>query len=487
MLELVRKLIEKLDGAGVRYVHFKSNEHIDQSVEGKTDFDILVDRHDCRSFEAVLLELDFKRFISPPRAAYPGVDDWLGMDPETGAFIHLHTHYQLVTGKAGYKNYVLPWGQIALESRTKDGETGIFFVAPEFELVELYTRIIAKINTINDLRARRRGYSLKGDNLREAQWLWERIDEEKLSVMKARCFGELAEKIPNDLFRKRKFSAAEYRGYRSVMLRLLQNQERAGMERVGWRSLFHTLSIKIMGKIRKLGFLPAYRRKKYCHTGGMLIAFLGVDGSGKTTVTSEIASWLSWKIETSHMSLGVGRKKQSWQFLLRQRIKKMMGKSTEPKGTTKLPSMEPIPVNFRNGRSQRKKLAFAKEVNRDIRRIHGYCLNGGIMVVDRYPQLQFPGIADGPKVNVSYPRLQEKERAALQIAEEIQPDLVFKLMVPVEVSMQRRPEDSAEVLQRKYDILCSLEYPNSRVVEVDATQPLDQELLFIKKKIWEQL
>ena len=73
------------------------------------------------------------------------------------------------------------------------------------------------------------------------------------------------------------------------------------------------------------------------------------------------------------------------------------------------------------------------------------------------------------------------------MAERILPDLVFKLMVPVEVSMSRRPEDAEAVLRRKYEILQAVEYPGARTIEVDATQSLEQELLFIKKKIWENL
>lgn len=486
MLKIVGDLIRLLDEKEVNYVHFKSNEHIDESVVGKTDFDILVDRRSAAAYEAVLRSLDCKRFRSPKGSVYPAVDDWLGMDSETGTFIHLHTHFQLITGKSGFKNYVLPWGRIALDSRKKDPETGLYFPAPEFELIELYTRIPAKISLRKDLRAMLKGYSLKGGTLREAQWLWQRVDKDALGEMLIRCFGSMAQSISADLFFKEHFTAGEYRHWRSRMLSVLNLHQRGGMEAVNLRSNIHKLRIKILGKLKKLRFTPGYQQKKFCHTGGLIIAFLGVDGSGKTTVTTSIHSWLSWKIETSLMALGVGRRKQSAMYKLKQKIKALLGKKSSPKGQGKTKE-EPIPRTWKNYRKQAYMVRFAKQINRDIRRIHGYRLNGGIMITDRYPQLDYFGIADGPKVNQAFPKLQRQERKSLGIVREIQPDLVFKLMVPVEVSIQRRPEDPVESLQRKYEILKNITYSNAEVIEVDATRPLEEELLFIKKKIWEHL
>lgn len=487
MLKIVENLIRLLEEKQVVYVHFKSNEHVDESVEGKTDFDILVHRGSARAYEQVLLALDCKRFYSPAGAAYPGVDDWLGMDPETGALIHLHTHYQLVTGKAGFKNYVLPWTQIALDSRYRDPETGLYFVAPEFELVELYTRIVAKISIRKDVRAMAKGYRLTGETLREAQWLWQRMDPNRLEGMLTRCFGGRAEGISPAVFTREQFTPGEYRQLRRFVLDALAEHQRAGMEALHLRSNLYKLKVKIVGKAKKLRFLPGCQQKKRNHSGGLLIAFLGVDGSGKTTVSQEISRWLGWKMETSRMSLGVGRYKQSLGYRLKQRIKKLLGKKSAPEGAAALPSIDPVPRTLKNYRAQKKKVAFAREVRRDIRKIHSYCLNGGIMVVDRYPQLQFFGISDGPKVNCAFPALAEKELEYLRIAERLQPDLVFKLMVPVEVSMSRRPEDAEEVLRRKYEILQAVTYPQAVEIPVDATQPLEQELLFIKKKIWEYL
>lgn len=138
-------------------------------------------------------------------------------------------------------------------------------------------------------------------------------------------------------------------------------------------------------------------------------------------------------------------------------------------------------------KKQHALLKFAKQIRKDILKINSYRLNGGIMVVDRYPQLQFFGIADGKKIDPIYTKMSKKESELLSIVEDIQPDLIFKLIVPVEISKKRRPEDSIEMLKAKYEILEKIEYKKSKIIKVDATQPLQEELLFIKREIWKNL
>lgn len=491
MLDIVKELIEELKRNDVLYVHFKSNEHLNESVDGDTDFDILIDRMESQKYERCLLSLDFKRFNSSVHSSYPGVDDWLGFDFKTGKLVHLHTHYQLVTGKSGYKNFVLPWTSIALESAIIDTETSMKIVSAEFELVELYTRFIAKMAWEKDQITKIKGYQISDAALREVEWLWERVNKQELIVMCHKCFGNFADFINIELFYKKSLTAKEYLTFRKIVLNLLELHERSGMQGVSFRSSCYKSKTGIIRKLKKLAFLPAVKQKKVCHTGGLLIAFLGVDGSGKTTVTSEIHSWLSWKFESSHMGLGYGRRKQMISYKVKQKIKSLLNRGTKSKKTgsvaVNLDFEKPIKVTWKSYRKQRAMVRFAKQIRKDIIRIHSYCLNGGIMVVDRYPQLQFFGISDGRKVNQAFSRLQQKESAYLDIVNDIQPDIVFKLMVPVELSNERRPDDAIELLQKKLLILQSINYTKAKIFEVDATQPLEDELVFIKQKIWEML
>ena len=86
----------RLSDEDVSYCHWKSNANIDKSLAGKTDFDLLVSETERKKFENILNELNFKQVLSPPEKQFPGVEDYLGFDEETGGLCHLHIHYKLL-------------------------------------------------------------------------------------------------------------------------------------------------------------------------------------------------------------------------------------------------------------------------------------------------------------------------------------------------------------------------------------------------------
>lgn len=483
MLKIVSEFVEQFHRNQVRYVHFKSNEHLNRSVEGSTDFDILVDRESAGDYEKILLNLDFKRFVPQKYGTYPGVDDWIGMDYDTGRFVHLHTHYQLVTGKSGYKNYVLPWKDILLDSAVDSPDYGIKIIPPELEAIELFTRAVLKTPENKLRKYRRKGYAFSGDYRKELTWLQEQIHMEKMPLYLEKCFPN-AEGLKPDFFLKTALTAEEFRSWEKKVMERVRFQERSGMQFVNIRSLWAKYSVKIFRKLKKHAFLPGKLMKKTPHTGGLSIAFLGVDGSGKSTVTAEIEKWLSWKFEVSKMSLGIGRQKNTTGYKRKKKLKALLkGSSGKPKAS---PKSKDCPEE-QSYKLRKRILKYARAVRKDIVRMKSYTLNGGIMILDRYPQTQYFGISDGPKILSRYEKMSQKERKLLEIVKDIQPDVVFKLDVPVEVSKARRPNDDEEILKKKYAILKDVAYPEAKTFTIDGTVPLEEELLTIKRIIWELL
>ena len=51
-LEVLRRVLDALDGARIAYCHWKSNEHVGPAARGETDLDILVDRQQAEYAEA---------------------------------------------------------------------------------------------------------------------------------------------------------------------------------------------------------------------------------------------------------------------------------------------------------------------------------------------------------------------------------------------------------------------------------------------------
>lgn len=114
-------------------------------------------------------------------------------------------------------------------------------------------------------------------------------------------------------------------------------------------------------------------------------------------------------------------------------------------------------------------------------------MNGGsIVVLDRYPQDQFLGIFDGPKLQSgeSFSWAAKHEAALYLRVKDLNPDLVIKLRIDPRLALHRKPDHEVSVIEQKCKIVDALQFPRCSVVEIDAGQPLDEVLLDVKKAIW---
>jgi hypothetical protein len=62
---------------------------------------------------------------------------------------------------------------------------------------------------------------------------------------------------------------------------------------------------RIRGRLLR-PILPPKRRKTPVG-GGLSIAFIGSDGSGKSTVVREVAAWLSWRLDVRTAYMGTSQ------------------------------------------------------------------------------------------------------------------------------------------------------------------------------------
>lgn len=484
MLRISRELIEELNQNHVQYVYFKSTEHLEDALSGKTDFDFLVSRWDYNIFEKCLLNLNCKRFRPQTGNIYPGVNEWLGFDEETGKLVHLHIHYQIITGAKGFKQYVLPWNELALSTSIIEENSGMRIIHPALELIELYTRMAAK-GEWNEKVLSREGTK------REVSHLRKQTSPKEVQSFLNQCFFE-ENSLKAEIFFQEGFSRKDIRVIKKRFLTFLKVNRRSRTFNVIIRSYCYNIKRRIERKLKKNIFCKSIFVMKEPDCGGCVIAFLGADGSGKSTMTQEIKNWLSWKLEVSSMSLGIGRRKKEKKYQIFGKIKSFIYRILyQKKQYTKNIQKEkrtsidiPLKKTFRSYLRQKSLVNFSKEIRKDLIHLQAYKRSGGIVLLDRYPQLQYRGISDGLKVNASYPRLQKKEYDNLKIFKEIEPDIVFKLNVPLEIAKERRPQDNPDNLKEKIEILNHLRFSKAQVFEIDATQEWKKELLQIKKHIW---
>ncbi|TPE49139.1 hypothetical protein [Amaricoccus solimangrovi] len=496
-LEVTTALFADLDAAGIRYCHWKSNEHLGPALEGLTDLDVLVDPRQQRALQEILAARNYKRFDAVGSKRYPAVEDHFGFDPATGRIAHLHLHYRLTLGQPHLKGYRLPWERRVLETRIFDAGHGIHVAAPEMEMLLLLTRRVLKRRFRDRFRRPRPAGAPPTDFRREFDWLRARVSPETLAPLARDLLGPEAEAPlrallddPEDPAARRAFARAaqarlrHFRTYGPIRSALL-----AALREAQWigdalnRRLFHS---------------PTPMRR-ISPRGGVVIVLLGSDGSGKSSLARELSDWLGVKFDVTRIYFGSGQGPAS---LYRQplRLARHLVERIAPPSPAR-----PDAADRRSpaeGRGALRAigllpwaLTLSLEKRAKLRRMIQARNRGQIVLCDRFAQGEFPGFNDGALLG----HLRESRwglARALAAWEEVPyrrgavdpPDLVLKLFAPADVIATRRPEMTLPQIQRRLDTVRALSFPGSETVrEVRTDGSLEETALAIKCHVWELL
>jgi thymidylate kinase len=209
-----------------------------------------------------------------------------------------------------------------------------------------------------------------------------------------------------------------------------------------------------------------------------LIAIIGSDGSGKSTVAEHVLSWIGRYGPAGQAHLGkqsgnVGRAIGQWPLIgpmLDRAIHRKADDVNRRLKEDKQPSLAPALVIS----------AFTIRRKRRFKRMLAMRKQGLIVVTDRFPQVAVPGAYDGP----GFPdapggsplvlALARRERAMFEWMASYKPDLVLRLNVDVDVAFARKPDHRRDALARKIAVTPYLTYGGAPIVDIDANQPLDQ-------------
>ena len=217
-----------------------------------------------------------------------------------------------------------------------------------------------------------------------------------------------------------------------------------------------------------------------------LIAIIGCDGSGKSTVSEEILNWVQGYGPAVAAHLG----KQSGNIgraiaqlpLIGSLLDKFIARktdSTRAQREKKTPGLLVALIIY----------AFSLRRLRRFKRMMAQRHQGLIIVTDRYPQLEFPGAYDGTGLSVTAPGnwfvrwLAKRERVLYEWMTSYRPDLVIRLNVDLDTACARKPDHRRELLRDKVAITPQLTFNGAPIVEIDSTQPLAQVLAEAKAAV----
>ena len=204
-----------------------------------------------------------------------------------------------------------------------------------------------------------------------------------------------------------------------------------------------------------------------------LIAIVGTDGSGKSTVATALLAWMRERYPTELHHLGkqtghIGRAIARWPLVGRRLDKTIVRKAgiapdSDPPGT-----LAAIVI-----------FAFSMRRVRRFRRMLAARARGVAILTDRFPQTGVPGPMDGPGLARARGSglsglLASRERAHYAWMERFAPDLVLRLNVDLATALARKPDHRPSSLRTKIDDVPRLSFNGAPIVDLDATRPLDE-------------
>lgn len=492
MLSTVSSLFERLNSSGVRYCHWKSNWILEDSLAGKTDIDLLVHRQDAPCFRRVLQELGFRPAVEHGSAPLPSVEHQHALDQASGELVHVHSYLRVLTGGSLAKNYHLPLEGMLLGGVARAGVVNV--PSRGAELIVFVLRMSLKHTTLAELVLLKRDW----ENVRrEAAWL---VTDE------ARAEAEALLPVWLPGFEARLFVSAldalrtpASLGRRFVLGRRVRAQLRpyARRGRVGaWLVEARAFASKALYRSRgsRKALAPA--------GGGAVIAFVGPEATGKSTMLAEIEGWLGahYTVRRVHAGKPPSTVLTAVPNLLLPALRSLLPGQRSTSVTASRVSEDgaegatskPFPMLFGI-----RSVLLAYDRRALLTRAYASSANGEIVLSDRYPSVE-RGALDGAQLGYGDQPVpggtvrRWLARVEVRLYRDVPPpDLVIYLTAPLEVALERNRSrakfEPESYLFTRHARSSNLEFDRVPVHKVETNRPLDELTREIRGVVWEAL
>jgi len=498
MLAKVHELLEAMARERVRYCHWKSNFVLAQTVAGETDIDVLVDRSQAVTFRRLMAELRFHPAGSMKGRNFPSVEHYYALDEPSGVLAHVHVYFRVMTGESLAKNYHLPIEEMLLKD-TREVES-VRVPTPGAELVVFTIRMMLKHTALVELLLMARGKTRR-QLVEEASWLTQRApgagDPREEAVALARTWLPA---LDPELFSAclKALTTPTSMGRRVLLGRRLRRQLRGYSRHGAWRARLSGVSAfaslfwhRIFGSLRDKSLV----------SGGAVIAFVGPEASGKSTLLAALNHWLDEDLAVTR--LHAGKPPSTLLTLLPNLAVPLLRRLFPAARTTHIEAEYAAPERLERPASGQSLLFAVRSVllaydRRSLLvRAFRQAANGTIVLCDRYPP-QGVGAPDGPQLS-RFPEAAGGSAARRALAnlearlyrEIPPPDMVVQLAVPLEVAVQRNatrgkrePEDYVRL---RHSLIANLDFGTAPVKRLLTDKPVAETVLEAKRALWSAL
>lgn len=494
MLEAVRSLFSQLDDMGVEYCHWKSNDRLADALEGQGDIDLLVNTSQRTAFEATVVKFGYKRVFRPSWSDTPGTMHFYGLDEASGTLIHLHVYFELITGGSILKDHHLRLAPLVLKNR--EWVQPVPTPSKDIDLALLVLRKMIEFGSpIESVMLLREGSAVS----RELKWLAEGNNVEKAADFVAENLPEIDREFflicAHCLLQESSIVRRMWLG-RQMSQRLsrysLHGPYRAATERTC------RLALKVWWKTLGKRQIPTHPN------GGSIMAVVGPDATGKSTIVSELKRWLGsefW-VEGAH----AGRPPATLLTFI-PRLALPFLRRLAPSYRTTSSVQSPTPRRETNATAQRRGLRLSVFVLRAImiayerqsllRRLDRLRTRGAIIISDRYPSLD-AGTMDSAQLST----IEAPPNSILGYLADLEgkiyrdmprPSIVVKLSVPIDVAISRnrnrvKPgKETESYLRERHKQPSQRSYGAMAEFSIDTSPPLEETLRAIKTEVWRYL
>jgi thymidylate kinase len=487
VLETVAALFERLDAEAIRYCHWKSNWVLEETVEGRTDLDLLVERQAAPAFRRLLQGLAFRPAVDHGSPLFPSVEHYHALD-DSGELVHVHAYYRVISGDSLVKNYRFPIEELLLGNTRKIGVVDV--PTRGAELIVFVLRMCLKHTSAVELTLLLRSWE---DVEHEAEWL-------ATAEARAEALALLPVWLPG-------ISPGRFRDAMDALLApaplsrrlLVARRIRAEMQLYARHGRVRAWSAGVRTFAQRgLARLGGSNQKLAPATGGALIAFVGVEASGKSTMLSSMQRWLGshYTVRRIHAGKPPSTALTFVPNLLLPALRALVPGNRSTVVNAKLTT----DVGSRSGRFPLlfgiRSVLLAHDRRALLARAYASSANGTIVLCDRYPSNDDAPV-DGAQLAVGSTDAQGPFRRWLaereaRLYRDVPPaDLVVQLTAPLEVTLERnrrraKAEPENYVLSR-HARSSSIAFDRVRVVQVDTNRPAEESAQDIRRIIWEAL
>lgn len=256
MLEIYHYLFSKLHQNKVDYCIYKGLDHLDEDLNGnRGDIDILINDNPINNFDDIICDSNFKKVLGKTFPFY-----YFGLDYQTNKFVMVDLDNKIRLGEKPYKPY---YYFIRIDKLKKEFRDDVWVLDNQDYIPLMFFQRVTAL-------------APKQDSLVELQKLLVDqydIDNGYICSILENMLDTSWEEIEKDIINAKDWDVLQKK-YKTKILNNVQ---------VDYKLLFQQKFQKIINLARrvknKLFKAPSYKIRKQ----GYLVAFIGVDGAGKSS------------------------------------------------------------------------------------------------------------------------------------------------------------------------------------------------------------